>query len=254
MSRPAYLWFLFLMSSFSLLFASGKQQQRESTSPVPLEFPEDSQEINQGEKTFTDALGHTIYLKQPPDRIASSALFCDEILLGLIPLEKIIALSTLAGNQAYSNVYYQAMEIDVHLDFQVEPLIELNPDIIFCADWSDASKVKQLRSAGIGVFQIKTPRSMKEIRETVLLLGKILSAEEQAEQIIKTMDEMLLRIDAVVDTIPQENRLTALDYNSWGASFGDSSTWNEILDYGGIINAASSLEQDLFGQVPMTRE
>jgi len=78
--------------------------------------------------------------------------------------------------------------------------------------------------------------------------------ENAAEELNAAIDQRLSSLKAIVQQIPENEKKTALDYNSWGTANGADTTWNLVLTLAGIENAAAEMEVDDFGQVPLSKE
>jgi len=201
-----------------------------------------------------DDLGYTVTLPKAPTTIASLSLFSDEVLFSLVDSERLLGVSRIAGDPVYSNVAHRINEVPNHLELKAETLIELQPDLILTASWSDPAVIEQLKRAGLSVFQIESPKTLEEIKAKILLLGRLTGEEKAAEDIVKVMEGNLKILEEQIEKIPESQRLTALDYSSWESSMGGGSSWNAILEAAGLINGAAAFESDQFGQVPMSRE
>jgi iron complex transport system substrate-binding protein len=83
-----------------------------------------------------------------------------------------------------------------HLD--VEKIIRLQPDLCLAArDGNPKHIVDRLVEVGLPVFVVD-PRTLEEIKESILLLGQALDVEEQAAIIASDMDRRLSDIDNAV--------------------------------------------------------
>jgi len=164
------------------------------------------------------------------------------------------AVSTLSQSETYSNVAQKAQEIEPVIEFSVETVVGLYPDLVIAANWSEADKIAQVRQAGIPVFQIDTPFTLEGIREGITTLGELTGEATGAQELISEMDVRITQLEAIIQTIPPSERVRALDYNSWGSANGQDTTWDLILSMAGIINAAGELEAGDYGQVPLSKE
>ncbi|MFW5800629.1 MAG: ABC transporter substrate-binding protein [Spirochaeta sp.] len=204
--------------------------------------------------TITDDLGTEITLSGRPESIISLSLFSDEILLELLPIERFAAVTGIAVNPIYSNVAETAALVTPVIEFNVEQIISIYPDLVIAANWSEADKIDQLRQAGIPVFQVDTPSSMNELREAILQLGTLTDAQEAAAEMIAAVDSRIEALQRKVAELDSVQRVTAMDYTTWGAAAGDGTTWDVVLELAGIANAAAELEADEMGQVPLSKE
>ncbi|WP_063652829.1 ABC transporter substrate-binding protein [Aliivibrio fischeri] len=196
-----------------------------------------------------DGLGNTIILDKAPTKISSKTLFTDAVLLELVDKEQLSSLTDLANNPNYSAIKDILPKSIPLLALNVEMIIANRPDLVFAANWSDASKLAIIESAGIPVYRIQTPNTLKEIETEILRVGDIVNRRPAAERLIEDMQQRLQQ-----EVILPKKRLTALDYNPWGTSSGQDSTWDEVLKQANLNNAIEGLVSDKYGQVPVSKE
>lgn len=196
-----------------------------------------------------DGLGNTVILDKAPTKISSKTLFTDAVLLELVDKEQLSSLTDLANNPNYSAIKDILPKSVPLLALNVEMIIANRPDLVFVANWSDASKLAIIESAGIPVYRIQTPNTLKEIQTEILRVGDIVNRRPAAERVIEDMQQRLQQ-----EVILPKKRLTALDYNPWGTSSGQDSTWDEVLKQANLNNAIEGLVSDKYGQVPVSKE
>ncbi|MUL10806.1 ABC transporter substrate-binding protein [Aliivibrio fischeri] len=196
-----------------------------------------------------DGLGNIVILDKAPTKISSKTLFTDAVLLELVDKEQLSSLTDLANNPNYSAIKDILPKSVPLLALNVEMIIANRPDIVFAANWSDASKLAIIESAGIPVYRIQTPNTLKEIETEILRVGDIVNRRPAAERVIENMQQRLQQ-----EVILPKKRLTALDYNPWGTSSGQDSTWDEVLKQANLNNAIEGLVSDKYGQVPVSKE
>ncbi|MGN2614381.1 ABC transporter substrate-binding protein [Aliivibrio fischeri] len=196
-----------------------------------------------------DGLGNTIILDKAPTKISSKTLFTDAVLLELVDKEQLSSLTDLANNPNYSAIKDILPKSIPLLALNVEMIIANRPDLVFAANWSDASKLAIIESVGIPVYRIQTPNTLKEIETEILRVGDIVNRRPAAERVIEDMQQRLQQ-----EVILPKKRLTALDYNPWGTSSGQDSTWDEVLKQANLNNAIEGLVSDKYGQVPVSKE
>ncbi|MUI54739.1 ABC transporter substrate-binding protein [Aliivibrio fischeri] len=196
-----------------------------------------------------DGLGNAFVLEKAPTKISSKTLFTDAVLLELVDKEQLSSLTDLANNPNYSAIKDILPKSIPLLALNVEMIIANRPDLVFAANWSDASKLAIIESAGIPVYRIQTPNTLKEIQTEILRVGDIVNRRPAAERVIENMQQRLQQ-----EVILPKKRLTALDYNPWGTSSGQDSTWDEVLKQANLNNAIEGLVSDKYGQVPVSKE
>lgn len=246
--RVSLVAFVFVLVS-SLAYARGVPEN-----PAPVQEPQTPNTSTEYPMEVTDALGATVVLEEKPESLVSLSLFSDEVLIGLGTQDHFLGASQLAVDPVYSNVAEAASSIGTNIEFNVEQIISLFPDIVFVADWSDADRVAQLREAGIPVYRTRTSFTVPDIQQEIRTLARIMGEPEAAESMISEMESRIAELEATVSAIPEDQRLSGIEYNTWGTSSGVNSTWNEVLRLAGVHNAAAEFEQDEFGMVPMSKE
>ncbi|MFP4364236.1 MAG: ABC transporter substrate-binding protein [Spirochaetia bacterium] len=232
----------FFLVCFSL-FPSGQNEgsvHQDTGSPYPL--------------SVIDSLGTEVEILREPVQICSVALAADEILLSLVSTERITALSSFSVNETVSNVADTAQEIDHHITFSAEQIITLGPDLVICADWTDAAGVQLLRDAGITVFQMKTASTFAEVRENIRMLGLITNTENEAAELIQWTDSILEQAAELSEEQGETGAKSVMEYSSWGTAGSTGTTWHEIILHAGCTDPLAEYESDQFGFVPVSQE
>ncbi|GAB6091175.1 ABC transporter substrate-binding protein [Spirochaeta dissipatitropha] len=238
-----------LLTIIVFLFATGFIFAGGSSEVVSASTTSDAYPI-----IFQDSLGNSVELQNAPGSIISLSLFSDEVLLEMLPLDRFPAVSSLAVNPIYSNVADIAAGISPVIEFNVEQIISIYPDLVIAADWSETDKIAQLRQAGIPVFQIATPQSLEELKSSILTLGELTGEPDAAASIVDDMKNRIQLLEERIAQIDEDARVQALDYNNWGTANGADTTWDLVLNLAGIRNAVADLEAGDFGQVPLSKE
>ncbi|MBN2738720.1 MAG: ABC transporter substrate-binding protein [Spirochaetales bacterium] len=215
--------------------------------------------LGQGETargmTLEDASGFQIVIKSKPQRIISGAQFVDELLYSIADTKNILAITPFSTDKDISNIADWACSQKHRLSFNVKSYIDLKPDLIILAEWSDFSKVQELRDAGIPVYQVNFPTTLEKVQSLILTMGIMLREEEKATGLLTWMDNRLEPLMDKVASIKPADRLTVLDYNpGFGTAFGKNSIWNEIVTLAGLKNIAADYEEDDYGTLSLSRD
>jgi len=204
--------------------------------------------------SITDDLNNTVKISSKPMRIVSVTLMTDEILLSLVDKSRLVAVTTLSADPEISNVAAEVIDIPNKLTLNVETIISLYPDLVFLANWSDAGKVKQLKEAGLKVLQFKSHTNVSEIEAMILTIARAVEETKKGENIVDWMNGKLDVIEEKLSSVPQKEKLTVMDYGTWGSSFGKGSSWDEIIKLAGLKNAVADFKSDQWGNVPISKE
>ncbi|MDU2066108.1 MAG: ABC transporter substrate-binding protein [Sporomusaceae bacterium] len=189
-----------------------------------------------------DVTGETVMFSQKPQRIITLSASTDEIILGMLPTDKLVAINFLLDDPASSNIVNQAQKIPNKIkDPSAEYIFSLKPDVVIVPDWVSADIVSSLKSLGLKVFICKGSRSVAEVRETVDLLSQVVGEEEKGRQIIQQMDEKLQEIKVKVDKIPVDQRKKVVLISLMTTYGGIGSTFDDMCHYAGVINGLAAI-------------
>ncbi len=244
-SKRVALVSLFVLTA-GFAFAAGTGEVQHSSQPEPGAGPYPME--------VTDSVGNTMTIDAKPHSIISLSLFSDEVLYDLVDTSRLAGASSLSADPVYSNVADEAARVEPRVDFNVEQIISIFPDIVFAANWSEADKISQLRDAGIVVYQVDTPFSVDGIKAEIRAVAAVVGEPAAGEAIIARMEDRIAALSNAVGSIPEAEQATAIDYNNWGTANGADTTWDEVLRLAGVRNAAAPLQSGDFGQVPMSKE
>lgn len=114
----------------------------------------------------------------------------------LLDLEKnIIANTTYCIN---TNKYSPA-KIGSVSNISTEHIVALNPDIIFCGELNDKSKIDKIKEMGFKVVFIPYPKTFNQMCENLLTIAKATNKEQEALRIIKSAKEQISTLKENVD-------------------------------------------------------
>lgn len=186
-----------------------------------------------------DSQGQVVKLMNKPQRIVPLSIGTDEIVVGLVPLERIAALTYLSDDAGISNITEQAKLVAKKVKATPEQIIALQPDLVIIPDWQPKEMIQTLRELGIPVYVYHAPSTIEEIKSNIRDIAKVLGEEAAGDRITTQMDEKLTGIQEKVDAIPPEERVTVLRFTLLGASGGHESLFDDICHYAGVKNGAA---------------
>ena len=180
-------------------------------------------------------LSPVAHSKQYPQRIVS---------LGPINTENVFLLG--AGDRLVGNTSYCVRpeaaktkeKIGSVMQFSIEKIISLNPDLILATGLTRPEQVQQLQAAGIQVIHVRQPKSFAEICSQFLELGRLLGLEKQAEQIVTRAQEKVSAIQIQNSSKPLQKVLLQVGAQPIFASVPSSFT-NDFIVLAGGINIAN---------------
>jgi iron complex transport system substrate-binding protein len=198
-------------------------------------------------RTLRDAGGNQLTIRQRPARIVSQTLGTDEILLAICQPERIVAFSKLALDPKYSNVVGEARAAGAPALQNAEAILQLNPDLIFVAHYSRAEAIEQLQAAGAPAFRFENFDRIEDIKTNIRTVGHATGDDEQAESLVRRMDEELASIRA---RIPQGGaRPRVMSYGYAGYTAGANTLFDDIIRHAGGTNVAAERGINGFGKI-----
>lgn len=186
-----------------------------------------------------DGEGNVIRLAAQPQRIVSLNLRSDEILLDLVPAERIEALSFLADKAGISNVVEAARQVPRRATASAERIIYLRPDLVFATESQPVELIQILRDAGIPVYVYKNPRSVADVKQIVAETAELVGESEAGLRLIRKMDAKLDEIKEKVQRIPAAERKTVVRFTIIGGGGGPGSSFDDACRHAGVFNGAA---------------
>ncbi|MCK9230128.1 MAG: cobalamin-binding protein [Syntrophales bacterium] len=140
---------------------------------------------------YTDALGRTVIIPEPPKRIVSLAPNITETLFALGLDEEIVGVTT---DSRYPGAALDRPKVGGFTSLSLERIIGLDPDcIIATVDGNPRETVIQLERAGFPVY-VTNPRDLESMLAMIVDLGIITGTSERA---ILLVDDLGRRLDRV---------------------------------------------------------
>lgn len=190
-------------------------------------------------RTVVEDGGYRTRIVRPPRRIVSTALLADEMILDLVGPDRMRAVTPFAHDPTLSNVTAAAARVPPLGLPDVERVIALEPDLVVTARFTAPEFVALLREAGVPVLRVDQYQTLAEIRESLLLLGRVLGAEREAERLAAEMDARLARVRAIAAAARARPRV--LYYTLSGYTIGGGTVFDEILAAAGGVNGAAAI-------------
>ena len=187
-------------------------------------------ELAQEERTFI--------LKKKPVRIIPHAVGITEILWAICPGERLIAFNELAADPKFS---FLAREVKkqgpIFNAQQVECVIGAKPDLVFTVFYSDPAFKEKLKQPKVPFFDLGYFGTIESIKKQILLVGRIIGEEGNAEALVKIIDTRL--IDLKTKLPKTVKPLRVLYYDKGGYIPGRFSNFNSLCEMIGVINVGT---------------
>lgn len=181
-----------------------------------------------------------------PQRIASLNLCTDQLLLMLVPRERIASVTDWALRADSSYMAAAAQGIPTN-HASVEAVLPQHPDLILAGEYTDATLLQVLKRLGYRVEVVKVPQNLAQARAYILHFGVLVGEEAAAQRIVDDMDRRLQRIDEIA---PNEKQLAAA-YAPNGMVAGRGAVLAEIIERAGWRNFGSELPIHGYGAISL---
>jgi iron complex transport system substrate-binding protein len=214
-----------------------------SSSPV-ITLPS---EITPFPRKLYEATGEILLIPKRPQRIISQTLATDEILLAICPLERIIAVSTLALDPQYSNVIVPARQVAQHVGDNVERILTLQPDLVLVASYTRAETLELLKTSAAPILRLTQFQQIEEIKNNIRLIGYAIGEEQRAADLIAQMSSEIQAILAQIPTTRQPPRVISYSLDHYTA--GRYTTFDDIVNLIGAINIAAEQGIEQYAKV-----
>lgn len=182
------------------------------------------------------------------NKIISLSMGGDEMVYGLVPKERILALSGNSHKNEMRSALWNKIDDIEEVHDNIEKVIVMEPDIVIAPDWTKKTVVAHLEEAGIYVYIYKTPRSFQEEINTIYELAQILEVEEAGEKIVSNMKKRLEKVQKKI----KELGITpprVLEYSHYGSTNGKGSMFDDMLSQIYITNVANEIDANGFAKL-----
>jgi len=127
-----------------------------------------------------------------PRRVASLNLTADELLVEMLPPERLVAVTRWADDPDMSSVAGRVPGGAVRLPrADLERVIALQPDLVVVSEYTDADFLHLLEKSGLRHYRMSGLASLGGIRQAILGLGAAVGTPEAAARLVARMDALL---------------------------------------------------------------
>lgn len=223
-----------------------------TTAPVSAGFP----------VTVKNAAGEDVVIASQPMSIIVTNVWAGEILLDMVPADRIKGLSAWSDDAVLSATAGKAAAVEARVStLEPEGIVALSPDLVVIDTFSDAdgSLTKTLTDAGAIVLQLASPTNFDQIKAAVSTLAAAVGEVESGAQMVANIDEAITTVAAKLSGLKEEDKLTVMFYDThYGtdgkddgmlAAYGQTSPFNAIAQAAGLVNVC-----DMENYAPISKE
>jgi iron complex transport system substrate-binding protein len=182
-----------------------------------------------------DDAGRSVTLDRPPKRIMALTPGNTEILFALGAEDRIVAVDQWSDFPPAAKAKPRVAPFSPNL----EQVVSFSPDLIL-STYGGAEPLLPLERHGIRVM-VFAPRTLDDIYRNILLMGRIMSAEAQADGLVHAMRQRVAAVVAKVRDAPRPKVFIELDASDPSRPFtaGPGSFMDVLVQLAGGANVAA---------------
>jgi len=174
----------------------------------------------------------------PPRRVASLNLSADEVLVAILPPERLVGVTRWADDPDTSNVVGRiAPEAFRFQKADLERLIALAPDLVVVSEYTDADFLGLLERSGLRWHRMEGLVSLAGVRQAILALGRAVGEPARAERLVTSYDD---KLEALARRLTGARRPRVL-YWSGGMTAGAGTAIGALIEASGGQNVGREL-------------
>jgi iron complex transport system substrate-binding protein len=121
------------------------------------------------------------------------------------------------------------------MNFNLENVLELKPDLILCTSLANRKKINKLRQLNINVIETQPPKSFQKICDNFIKVGKAVGKEEKAKLIAAGIRSQAENLKKITENLPKKKVFIQIGAKPLKAVNSDYHI-NDFIKYSGGIN------------------
>ena len=162
----------------------------------------------------------------PQSRVITTNICIDSLVVALVGTKNLVAVSALADDERYSNISDKVKNLQ-KVTFNAEMIYALDPSLVLASNFSSAKTKSALEKLGVNVSLISFARSLEDIEKNIFILGELLNAESQAQELTSLLKSPKVNTKHV-------KQLIALQYSTNRFVHGHNSLISSIIRRSGF--------------------
>lgn len=186
-----------------------------------------------------DSQGTVIKLAQKPKRIMTTHFNLDNILMGVVNQDRVVALSKTMDDAAVSYIDPEAIKKPAKLpyNFSLEQVLSLKPDLIIARESTGEDRIQAYRGMGIPVYVVGNANNVEDIKKQIQEIGQVVGEEESSDRLLQKMQKELAEIKNRVNSAGGESKSVMLVSKMNHSYGGKGSFFDDMCHYAGVQNA-----------------
>ncbi len=174
-------------------------------------------------------------------RIASASLMTDEILLELVPMDRLAAVSFVADWPNATRIAGRVPPSLPRTTGTAEHLLLLRADRVVLSEFNGSLPAPQLAAAGCCVAELPAPRSINDILQSIDWLGVATGTEVRASELRARLERRLARLPGAVSVQSSSTPRPRAMVLYGTVVYGSHTVQGDCLTRAGWINVAAEL-------------
>lgn len=187
------------------------------------------------------AVSGAAYAAEPSQRIMSLSLCTDQLLLQLVPKDRITSVTYLSRSSEYSYLSAEAEAVPINYG-NAEEVLRERPDLVLAGTFAAAPTRMLLKRIGVLLVEVPPAESFEQIRMNARLVARAVGTEEKGEALIAEMDATLAEF---ARTAPAR-RIVVAGWDGVGNVPAKGTLFDAILTAAGGENVVERLSSNAF--------
>ena len=177
-----------------------------------------------------------------PQRIVSTNVCADQLVMLLADPADIVSVSSLASDPEVSNLASEGRRHKVN-HARAEEVIRLAPDLVVGDVQTGRHANSLARTIGVPVHLVGWPTSLQDVQRIITDLGDVLGQPARASRLVAGMRQRI--------GVRPPPTVTALLYEPNGLTTGAGTLADDVLAHAGLKNMAGDFTAGAYGAVPL---
>ncbi len=182
-----------------------------------------------------DKFGNNITFEEKPEKIVSLAPSNSKTLLSMGLEDSIVGVSSFHPPELENK-----SKIGSFKSFNVEKIIEMDPDVVFGVPGVQKERMQKLEKADIKVVTLGA-RDVEGIYENLEIVGKIMNKNGEADEVISDMNRSIIDVNDNLEGVEKKDAFFILWFPTMTA--GNKSFIHDVLKKSGLRNVAEDVDR-----------
>lgn len=190
----------------------------------------------------TDAAGNKLNFEHKPQRIVSYSISTDEILLDMLPAERIIAVTHFADDPMISNVSDKCKAIPYRVNSTgAETIMSWNPDLIIVPDFIKPEIIQTLRDLKMKVYVYRTPRTIEDVKKVIENIAVLTGDSNAALPLLDNMNKKLQFVEDSLKGLKKSEQKRVAFMRDDGVYYSDKTSFRDVCKHAKVYDVTEDI-------------